>query len=205
MARPIRALTESRGYSTSSHNLSCFGGAGGQHACAIASTLGIHSVIVHKFSSVLSAYGMALADVAVDVTEPSSRLYSTESLAELAPRINGLKAQALEQLLAQGIPAKAITMEVFLNMRYVGSDTSLMVLEPEGSDFQAGFLAMHKREFGFVIEAGILVDDIRVRATGNGSMLGGVAPRKFSSFALHPPLSLHFPLTLHPVATLHVF
>lgn len=48
MARPIRALTESRGYSTSAHNLSCFGGAGGQHACAIAATLGIHNVIVHK-------------------------------------------------------------------------------------------------------------------------------------------------------------
>ena len=57
MSKPIRALTEARGYRTSTHNLSCFGGAGGQHACAIARNLGIHSVLVHKYSSVLSAYG----------------------------------------------------------------------------------------------------------------------------------------------------
>ena len=48
MARPIRALTEQRGFRTSSHNLSCFGGAGGQHAAALAAQLGMHSVIVHK-------------------------------------------------------------------------------------------------------------------------------------------------------------
>jgi 5-oxoprolinase (ATP-hydrolysing) len=48
MARPIRALTEQRGFRTSAHNLSCFGGAGGQHACALAQVLGMHNVIVHK-------------------------------------------------------------------------------------------------------------------------------------------------------------
>jgi 5-oxoprolinase (ATP-hydrolysing) len=48
MARPIRALTEQRGYRTNAHNLSCFGGAGGQHATALAALLGMHHVIVHK-------------------------------------------------------------------------------------------------------------------------------------------------------------
>ena len=48
MARPIRALTEQRGFRTSAHNLSCFGGAGGQHATALAALLGMHNVIVHK-------------------------------------------------------------------------------------------------------------------------------------------------------------
>lgn len=48
MARPIRALTEQRGFRASSHNLSCFGGAGGQHATALAALLGMHYVIVHK-------------------------------------------------------------------------------------------------------------------------------------------------------------
>lgn len=48
MARPIRALTEQRGFRTSAHNLACFGGAGGQHACALAQVLGMHNVIIHK-------------------------------------------------------------------------------------------------------------------------------------------------------------
>ncbi|KAH7010181.1 Hydantoinase/oxoprolinase-domain-containing protein [Ilyonectria destructans] len=41
MARPIRALTEARGYDTSDHTLACFGGAGGQHACDVARALSI--------------------------------------------------------------------------------------------------------------------------------------------------------------------
>ena len=62
MCRPIRALTEARGYDTTKHVLASFGGASGQHCCAIAKSLGISKVLVHRFSSVLSAYGMALAD-----------------------------------------------------------------------------------------------------------------------------------------------
>jgi 5-oxoprolinase (ATP-hydrolysing) len=48
MVRSIRALTEQRGFRTSAHNLSCFGGAGGQHATALAALLGMHNVIVNK-------------------------------------------------------------------------------------------------------------------------------------------------------------
>lgn len=57
MCRPIRALTEARGFEITSHNLAVFGGAGGQHACEIAENLGISKVIMHKYSSLLSAYG----------------------------------------------------------------------------------------------------------------------------------------------------
>ena len=56
MCRPIRALTQARGYSTSKHVLASFGGAGGQHACAIARSLGIRTVVVHKYSSICLLY-----------------------------------------------------------------------------------------------------------------------------------------------------
>lgn len=57
MCRPIRALTEARGFEITAHNLAVFGGAGGQHACEIAENLGISKVVMHKYSSLLSAYG----------------------------------------------------------------------------------------------------------------------------------------------------
>ena len=57
MCRPIRSLTEARGFEIDSHNLAVFGGAGGQHACEIAENLGISKVVMHKYSSLLSAYG----------------------------------------------------------------------------------------------------------------------------------------------------
>lgn len=63
MCRPIRALTQGKGHATKNHILACFGGAGGQHAFAIAKSLGIKQILIHKHSSILSAYGLALADV----------------------------------------------------------------------------------------------------------------------------------------------
>lgn len=57
MCRPIRALTQSRGYDTSRHVLACFGGAGGQHACSIARELGMKKVVIHKYA------GRSLTDV----------------------------------------------------------------------------------------------------------------------------------------------
>lgn len=78
MCRPIRALTQGKGYDTSRHKLACFGGAGGQHACAIARSLGMGSVFVHRYCGILSAYGLALADVVHEAQEPSARVYNRE-------------------------------------------------------------------------------------------------------------------------------
>lgn len=66
MCRPIRALTQMRGYDVSQHVLACFGGAGGQHACAIARSLGIRTIFVHRYSGVLSAVGIGLAEVVAE-------------------------------------------------------------------------------------------------------------------------------------------
>lgn len=96
MCRPIRALTQvnlnliivllfidfilntysqARGYDTRQHTLACFGGAGGQHSCAIARSLGISRVVIHKYAGILSAYGMACADVVHEVQEPCALTY----------------------------------------------------------------------------------------------------------------------------------
>lgn len=63
MCRPIRALTQMRGYDVAQHVLACFGGAGGQHACAIARSLGMRTIFVHRYSGILSAVGIGLAEV----------------------------------------------------------------------------------------------------------------------------------------------
>lgn len=175
MARPIRALTEQRGFRTSAHNLSSFGGAGGQHACALAQVLGMHNVIVHKYSSLLSAYGMALADVAVDVSEPLLLEYTKQALEEVIyERFEALKAKGREELVDQGVPRESIAHECYLNLRYRGSDTKLMILRPKDSDFAAAFIEQHKREFAFVLEdTPIEVENVRVRSISSGA--GGAA------------------------------
>ena len=61
---------------TRDHVLACFGGAGGQHACAIARSLGMDTVYVHKYAGILSAYGMALADVIHEEQAPCVLKYN---------------------------------------------------------------------------------------------------------------------------------
>lgn len=166
MSRPIRALTEGRGIRTSDHTLVTFGGAGGQHACDVAEALGIEQVAIHRFSSILSAYGIALGDLTHEMQRPK-----TDSLnniqnhfeAEFKPLID----EGSRALIQQGFPAQDVELELFLNLRYAGTNSSLMIRKPTGSwDFASVFTRQHHEEFGFTLERDILVDDIRVRALG---------------------------------------
>ena len=63
MANAIRKISIARGHDVTRYTLACFGGAGGQHACRVADSLGIERILVHPLASLLSAYGIGLADV----------------------------------------------------------------------------------------------------------------------------------------------
>ncbi|KAJ5483078.1 hypothetical protein N7539_006524 [Penicillium diatomitis] len=170
MARPIRNLTEARGFETASHHLACFGGAGGQHACSVAESLGISRIIIHKYSSVLSAYGLALAEVVKESQEPVSSDYLA-SQSSLLQRFENMAAAATKEMQGQGFEPNQVRHEQYLNMRYEGSDTSLMVLRPKDtSDFLAEFRERHRREFNFNSDRPVLVDDIRVRSIASSKV-----------------------------------
>ncbi|CAH0044703.1 unnamed protein product [Clonostachys solani] len=192
MTRPIRTLSEGRGYGAASHNLGCFGGAGGQHAVFIARDLGIRRAILPRYSSILSAYGMALADVVVENQEPVALTFSENVLEELTARLTSLERRGVSDLSAQGFNQDSIVEhECFLNMRYQGSDTSLMIPKPENiSEFGAAFTARHSQEFGFSQSRDILIDDIRVRSVGKSRVLNISSPfkelNKYGSDGLTP-------------------
>lgn len=148
MCRPIRSLTEARGYSASKHILACFGGAGGQHACAIARSLGIRTVVIHKFSSILSAYGMALADRVFEAQEPASDVWGAEGVLErIKGRVAELEKKVRATLEQEGFSDQRLVIEVLLNLRYEGTDTALMTLKPKDSwAFDEVFLDTYKQE-----------------------------------------------------------
>ncbi|KAF5345009.1 hypothetical protein D9758_010436 [Tetrapyrgos nigripes] len=170
MARPIRSLSEGRGYSVKNHNLASFGGAGGQHACPLARILGINTVIIHKYSSILSAYGMALADVVSEQTMPASEVWGGEgALNRINAKIDELVRRARDDLQKQGLDKDTeLVFEKFLFMRYDGSDAHLVIPEPKDGDYGKAFLEMHKKEFQFLLPRNILVDDVRVRGVAIG-------------------------------------
>ncbi|EHK97714.1 hypothetical protein M7I_6498 [Glarea lozoyensis 74030] len=172
MCRPIRQITESKGYNTSDHNLASFGGAGGQHACAIADRLGIKRVIVHKHASILSAYGMALADTVQEKYEPCSCDYY-DSVDEVKSRLGNMEDQVTSQLKSEGFRGDQITYERYVNLRYAGSDTMIMILEPADGDYAAAFIKEHEREFSFTLpNRKVLVENLRIRGRGNAGIRG---------------------------------
>ena len=165
MVRAILKITASRGHDARDHILSCFGGAGGQHACAIARALGISRIFISRFAGVLSAYGMGLADVAVDKEEPVSVQLKKETLADLQQKLLVLAEKVVAELKQKG--NFTLKVQRYLNMRYEGSDTTLMIRESAEESFAESFTKMHHREFGFnPPERNILVEAIQVRAEG---------------------------------------
>uniref|UniRef100_A0A8C9AQS8 5-oxoprolinase, ATP-hydrolysing n=1 Tax=Prolemur simus TaxID=1328070 RepID=A0A8C9AQS8_PROSS len=180
MCRPIRALTQARGHDPSAHVLACFGGAGGQHACAIARALGMDTVHIHRHSGLLSALGLALADVVHEAQEPCALSYTPETFVQLDQRLSRLEEQCVDALRAQGFSRSQISTESFLHLRYQGTDCALMVSahqhpatarSPRAGDFGAAFVERYMREFGFVIpERPVVVDDVRVRGTGRSRL-----------------------------------
>jgi 5-oxoprolinase (ATP-hydrolysing) len=169
MARPIRNITEARGFATNSHNLVTFGGAGGQHACAIARNLGIPRIIIHKYSSILSAYGIGLANIVSDISEPSTYSWSMEQATTIGKRFEVLREKVQTELEGQGIEKDKIEYELLLSMRYEGTDTNISISTPEDGDFGNAFVTQHRREFAFVLEGRkVVVDSVRVRGVGRG-------------------------------------
>jgi 5-oxoprolinase (ATP-hydrolysing) len=182
MTRPIRSITEAKGHDSSKHRLATFGGAGGQHAVAIASSLGIKQILIHRYSSVLSAYGMALADVVDERQEPDSTVWQDEGrvVDELKSKMEKLKDKSRRALRDQGFENDEIVFEEYLNMRYRGTESALMIIKPEGAEFEGNdwaygkaFVKHHRYEFGFTLDdRDIIVDDVRVRGIGKSFRYG---------------------------------
>ncbi|XP_071659812.1 5-oxoprolinase [Patagioenas fasciata] len=180
MCRPIRALTQARGHDTAQHVLACFGGAGGQHACAIARALGMSRVFIHKHSGLLSALGLALADVVQEAQEPCALRYEPQSFARLDARLEALGQRCRDALREQGFSGEQIRTEGFLHLRYEGTDCALMCSAKghppshrscRAGDFLAAFTTRYQAEFGFTIPGrAVVVDDVRVRGTGSSGI-----------------------------------
>ncbi|KAI8332325.1 Hydantoinase B/oxoprolinase-domain-containing protein [Chlamydoabsidia padenii] len=182
MCRPIRALTEAKGHDTSNHVLAVFGGAGGQHACGIARNLGIGKIVLYRHSSILSAFGLALADVVHEVQEPCAEILCESSLPLLKKRVTKLIESCTNELQQQGFKKHLLITEVYLNLRYDGTDCALMTLQPNNGDnwdFGSAFTRLYKQEFGFSLpDRSIVVDDIRVRGIGKTMNYQDLTPGK---------------------------
>jgi 5-oxoprolinase (ATP-hydrolysing) len=127
MANAIKKISVQRGYDVTRYALNCFGGAGGQHACLVADALGMTSVLIHPFSSLLSAYGMGLADIRATRQRAIEEPLGDAALAAIDSVGAELAAEARAELHGQGVPDAAIATHVRAHIRYAGTDMALLV------------------------------------------------------------------------------
>src|SRR5262245_13799455 len=126
MANAIKKISVQRGYDVTRYALNCFGGAGGQHACLVADALGMTKVLIHPFSSLLSAYGMGLADIRATRQQAVEEPFGDTALASIA-RVGGrLADDARREVVDQGVAAQAVEVFIRAHIRYAGTDTALV-------------------------------------------------------------------------------
>ena len=127
MANAIKKISVQRGYNIKEYTLCCFGGAGAQHACRVADSLGIKSIFIHPYAGVLSAYGMGLADQRLIKERYIGAELSDTLIEELKTVFSGLENEGRLLMLEQGVQEDCIAALFKVHMRYAGSDTQLVV------------------------------------------------------------------------------
>ena len=175
MANAIKRISIERGHDVTDYALNCFGGAGGQHACAVADALGIETVLIHPFAGVLSAYGMGLADIRVlretAVEAPLGNIERAEAAFER------LEALAWEEMAAQGVPRERVEAFRRLHVRYDGTDSPLTVPFGPEAALRESFEDQHHRRFGFVSETkGLVIEAAALELVGRTDRAGEPAP-----------------------------
>jgi 5-oxoprolinase (ATP-hydrolysing) len=171
MAEALRQVSVARGFDLREHALLVFGGAGGQHACALAQLLGIEQVIFHPLSGVLSAYGIGLADVTQHgARDAGQRRLSDASLRELEPSYEELTraTRALVSAQTGDAPCRCVRR---IDLRYAGSETTLTLPLAEAAELRERFEAEHARNFGhFRPGAEIELTTLRVEVSAESAV-----------------------------------
>jgi len=170
MANAIRDLALRQGQDPARFTLLPFGGAAGQHACAVADALGIDSILLDPLAGVLSAYGIGLALRRCVRRRSAGVPCADGGVAQVRVRLSALEDAARAELRRQGVPADAIDVRRTAHLRFEGSDTSIEVEWVSPRAMCIAFAAAHERLYGFAnVAATIVIAEISAEAFERGA------------------------------------
>ena len=165
MAHAVQKISVARGYDVTAYTLQCFGGAGGQHACAVADALGMSTILIHPMAGVLSAYGMGLAAQSLIKEQALEKTLQDSLWPELRNTLSQLSAQAQTALRLQMVGGGELHTLERVHVRYAGTDSALMV--PMGSlqEVKKAFEQAYLRRFAFIMpDKTLVVEAVSVEA-----------------------------------------
>ncbi len=192
MAQAILEVSVARGRDPRDCVLVGFGGAGGQHVCAIAERLGIREILLHPWAGLLSAYGIGIARLSWDGERDGRgrRLPSEGGLpGSVIDEWAALEIEGRRALEAEGLARDRLESEHGLSLAYEGTDTALTVaLGPalasrgRAEDWMRAFEAAHRERFGYIRkERPVEIKALRLRIEGSEEGVSEAALRSASS------------------------
>jgi N-methylhydantoinase A len=165
MSRAVRAVTSRRGLDPKRFALVSFGGAGGLHACAVAGSLEVRTVVVPPYCGVLSALGMVAAPPVADASKTVLHLGDGVDDHRLYAEFGHLNMLASERVPQEQLAA----VEAYADLRFKGQSYELTV-RARGADraaLESAFLAAYAERYGAVPDGrAIEVVTLRIKRVG---------------------------------------
>ncbi len=172
MANAIKKITVQRGYDVTNYILNCFGGAAGQHACAVADELGIQKVLLHPFAGVLSAYGIGLAQIRLLRERTIIKKLEKSLLINIKKSFENMKSEINSELAKQDIKNRHIHFDQYLHLRYSDSNTTFSVKFDQVNKMEKEFAEKYQKQFGIIFtKKTLLVDSISIEAHVENQLL----------------------------------
>ncbi|HIN25401.1 MAG TPA: hydantoinase/oxoprolinase family protein [Dehalococcoidia bacterium] len=160
MERAIRKISLERGYDPRLFTLVPFGGAGPMHACELAQELGIPRILVPSNPGILSALGVAIADIVKDYSRTVMLRRADLDRSRIDEEFQGMEGQARTEMAGEGLDVDKMAARRFLDVRYVGQSFELTVdypSRPTKTDLAKvigdNFYKAHLRRFGYADRA----------------------------------------------------
>ncbi|MFF9240166.1 hydantoinase B/oxoprolinase family protein [Streptomyces sp. NPDC014776] len=166
IANAVKRISVQKGHDVTRYTLTTFGGAGGQHACMVADSLGIRTVLVPPMAGVLSALGIGLADTTAMREQSVEAPLDPSALPGVHRTADELEAAARAELLAEDVPEDRIRVSRRAQLRYDGTDTTLTVELTEPDAMRQAFEERHRATYSFTLDRPIVVEALSVEATG---------------------------------------
>ena len=159
MVRALRVVTVERGIDPRGFALLPFGGAGPMHAAAIATELGIETILCPRAGGVLSAFGLCASDRRRDTARTVMLGGADLSFERLADEVAALIATT-------GADLDRARPELVYEMRYAGQAFELPVpgpVAPDPADLRRRFEELHEERYGHRDPDGeVVLVDIRL-------------------------------------------
>lgn len=202
MARAIKEISVSRGYDIRNHALVCFGGAAPQHACAIARILGIPRIFIHPLAGLLSAYGIAMADYLRYATRSIVKELDRDLLESLDRQFDEMIQPLRMELLNCGTSMEDISVQRYLDLRPMGTDTFLSIPAVPYDDIHRRFIKAYQKHFGFEpIGVPLELVNIHVDVMGKGNVLRENEIQKERAEEIEPVAKTEVYFSTKPIKT----